>query len=86
MAFHIPTAEEPQAAIGDTGSLSKPMQRAFTPESDFDPIPPPQPGDWLTAHPEPGQSFAEFYRKLGFSPEAAWVRDRAAFIQEGDGL
>ncbi|MFP4347653.1 MAG: archaemetzincin [Thermodesulfobacteriota bacterium] len=60
MAFHIPSAEERQAAIGDTGGLSKPMQRAFTPKSDFDPIPPPQPGDWLAAHPEPGQSFAEF--------------------------
>jgi archaemetzincin len=25
-----------------------------------DPLPPPRPGDWLTDHPEPGQTFAEY--------------------------
>jgi archaemetzincin len=30
------------------------------PGTDFGPIPPPKPGDWLAAHSEPGQSFEEF--------------------------
>ncbi|PYL07769.1 MAG: hypothetical protein DME34_06160 [Verrucomicrobia bacterium] len=48
-------------AIGDESSLTPMLQRAFAPDAaSFDPIPRAGPNDWLAAHPEPGQTFAQF--------------------------
>lgn len=52
--------EERVAAIGDTSQLSPALQRAFDPADDFTPMRAPASNDWLAAHPEPPQTFAEF--------------------------
>ena len=41
------------------------------PGTDFEPNPPPKPGDWLAAHPESGQSFEEFVRSRPNRPDQA---------------
>jgi len=38
----------------------------------------PQPGDWLTVHPEPGQTFAEYLRSRPVRPDA---RRRVIYVQ-----
>lgn len=48
MAFHAPDHKEIMRAIGSTSGLSVTMQRTLTPNDDFDPIPVPHPGDWLS--------------------------------------
>jgi archaemetzincin len=62
MAFHPPTSDETIAAIGRTDGLLTAVQRTLTPDHDFEPIPLPQPGDWLAEHPERGQSFDDYVR------------------------
>jgi hypothetical protein len=57
MAFKPPGPEERLQAIGPTAELPKALRLALDPGTGFDPIPPPRPGDWLAAHPEPGQTF-----------------------------
>ncbi|HQJ10011.1 MAG TPA: hypothetical protein PLF54_13475, partial [Deltaproteobacteria bacterium] len=47
-------------AIGSTSGLSVTMQRTLTPNDDFDPIPVPHPGDWLSVQHEPGQGFDDY--------------------------
>jgi archaemetzincin len=47
------------AAIGDTSRLSPALQRAFDPV-DFEPMPKPGPNDWLAAHAEKPQSYADW--------------------------
>jgi len=46
-------------------------RRAFDPEGDFDPLPPPGPHDWLSVAREPGQSFERFVRTTTNRPDAA---------------
>jgi len=60
MAFRMPDHREIAQAIGDTKGLSLFLRRALTPGDDFEPIPTPHPGDWLSVHQEPGQGFQEF--------------------------
>src|SRR6266550_1712337 len=60
MAFTPPSQERIRDAIGDLGGLPVLLQRAFTPDDSFDPIPKPGPNDWLAVHEEPGQTFDEF--------------------------
>lgn len=47
-------------AIGPVASLSPELRRAFEPNGDFKPLPQPGPNDWLTIHPEPGQTYRAF--------------------------
>jgi archaemetzincin len=47
-------------AIGATADLSPELQRAFDPADHFTPMGPPEAGDWLAAHPEAPQSFADY--------------------------
>jgi hypothetical protein len=47
-------------AIGATADLSPELQRAFDPAGHFTPMGPPQAGDWLAAHPEAPQTFADY--------------------------
>ncbi|MFC1671816.1 archaemetzincin [Planctomycetota bacterium] len=61
LGFTPPNSAEREKAIGPTGHLSKVLQGAFRPDPEFfSPIPAPKPGDWLIAHPESGQTYADF--------------------------
>ena len=70
MAFQPPTIQETLSAIGSSAKLPIPLQRALKPDQDFEPIPIPQPGDWLAEHPERGQSFDEYLRLGGIGPDS----------------
>ncbi|MGC6466069.1 MAG: archaemetzincin [Akkermansiaceae bacterium] len=59
-AFKPPSKEAREKAIGPTAYLSTKMRRAVTPGDEFKPIPKPGFGDWLSSHPEPGQTFPQF--------------------------
>ena len=58
----LPPAHE---AVGPTSSLSPELRAALADTPHFSPIPEPQPGDWLSSHPESGQTLAQF---LGSAP------------------
>ena len=60
MAFTPPGEKTIHDAIGDLSGLPIILQRTFTPDHAFDPIPKPGPNDWLAVHDEPGQTFDEF--------------------------
>jgi archaemetzincin len=53
------------------------LQRALEWDPLFEPLPPPEPGDWLAAHSEAGQTFEDFL-EAGPSAEAS---DRRIYIQ-----
>ena len=68
-------AEEPYSspeviklAIGPVASLSPELRRAFEPNGDFKPLPVPGPNDWLTIHPEPGQTYRAFVQAESNKP------------------
>jgi archaemetzincin len=69
MAFDPPGLEERLKAIGPMAGLPGLLRLALNPGTDFEPIPPPKPGDWLAAHPEPGQTFEEFIRSRPNRPD-----------------
>jgi archaemetzincin len=61
MAFEPPTPEIRRAAVGELSGLPAVLQKAFAPDdAAFEPIPAPQPNDWLAVHEEPRQTFQEF--------------------------
>jgi archaemetzincin len=60
------TEADRRAAIGDVADLSPHLQRAFDPIH-HEPMRPPGMNDWLDAHPEPGQTFAQ-HRDAKFPP------------------
>lgn len=62
-------ADRVQAAGPVTGLT--PALRSALQEQGFDPIPRPGPHDWLTSHPEPGQTFAAFLAGHPLVPEPA---------------
>lgn len=66
MAFRPPSQLERLEAIGPTIGLPEILKKAFDPGSEFEPIPSPNPGDWLAEHAENGQTFEEF-RKEGWN-------------------
>jgi archaemetzincin len=57
------------------------------PGTDFEPNPPPKPGDWLAAHPESGQSFEEFVRSRPNRPDQTrnkiYLHPLGDFLPEG---
>jgi archaemetzincin len=67
--FTPPTRGQQLAAIGLTMRLPQPLQRALEPRDDFQPIPEPQPSDWLRNHAEAGQTFDQFTRSLPNRPD-----------------
>lgn len=69
MAFNPPGPEGRLKAIGPMAGLPETLRLALDPGTDFELIPPPKPGDWLAAHPEPGQSFEEFVRSRPNRPD-----------------
>jgi archaemetzincin len=61
MAFEPPSLDVIRAAVGDLAGLPPVDRRAFSADtSEFEPIPKPGPHDWLSVHPERGQTFDEF--------------------------
>ncbi len=60
MDFKPPETAEVMRAIGKTDTLPVTLQRAFTPGTDFAPVPVPRSGDWLAVHREAGETFADF--------------------------
>jgi len=60
--FKPPTPSQRVAAIGSTGALPDELRRALEPGQYFQPVPQPEPDDWLANHPEPGQAFEQFVR------------------------
>jgi hypothetical protein len=70
-AFSPPTRAERAAALGDLADVPPALRLLLTPDDDFDLIPIPESGDWLLAHPERGQSFADFLaeRPLRLTPQ-----------------
>jgi archaemetzincin len=69
MNFKPPTAEERLNAIGKTEGLQETLRKALEPADDFEPIPAPQPGDWLAVHYELGQTFDEFVKSKPNRPD-----------------
>jgi archaemetzincin len=69
MEFQPPGPQARLEAIGPTNGLSAVLQRAFTPDDSFQPVPVPGPSDWLAAHPEPGQTFEQFQRSHPNRPD-----------------
>jgi len=69
MNFKPPTASERLRAIGSTKGLPENLRKALEPGGDFEPIPVPQPGDWLAVHQETGQSFDEFVKSQSNRPD-----------------
>lgn len=69
LQFQPPNAQERSAAIGDLTSLPPELQRAFEPGSDFAPMPPPGPRDWLAKYHEGGQTFAQFLKEEPNRPD-----------------
>jgi len=69
MGFKPPLTAEQVEAIGDISQASETLRVALDPSADFDPIPAPQPGDWLAEHPESGQSFDDYVRSKPNRPE-----------------
>lgn len=67
--FRPPTVAERQRALGATGQLTSELRRALEATDGFDPIPAPTETDWLGAHREPGQTFAEFERSRPNRPD-----------------
>ena len=70
MGFSPPTQGEMLQAIGSIEGLSYTFRRALDPGSDFDPIPLPNPGDWLAEHYEEGQTYNDFVKTGKNKPDA----------------
>lgn len=62
MGFEPPGPQERINAIGRLDELPPQLRPAFVPDDDFHPIPRPGPGDWLSVHPEAGQTFDDYVR------------------------
>jgi archaemetzincin len=67
--FRPPTAAERLRALGPTGHLPVGLRRALEATEGFEPVPAPSESDWLGAHKEPGQTFAEFERSRPHRPD-----------------
>jgi archaemetzincin len=68
MAYIPLTMEEIKRALGDLNGLDPRLAKGFDPGHDFERLPPPEPGDWLNAHSEPGQTFDDFSRQPRLVP------------------
>jgi archaemetzincin len=69
-SFVDPTlTHEQRLALGPVSALPRALERALSGRG-FLPLPPPGPRDWLSAHPEPGQTFAQFVASKPNVPDA----------------
>jgi archaemetzincin len=94
MAFQPPGSDIRRAAVGDLAGLSPALRRAFSADApEFEPIPKPDPHDWLAVHPEPGQTFDDFKasrpnrptdsrRVIYLQPLGEFIADRSPPIEK----
>ncbi len=61
--------KEAISAIGNTTGLPDHIRKALAPGEDFEPVPAPNPGDWLAEHFEPGQSYDDFVKSAVVKPD-----------------
>ena len=80
--FTPPTKAERKSAIGSTQGLSRQLQKALEEDEQFTPISKPGPSDWLSAHLEFGQTFADFQRGQPNRPDQK--RHTLYFVPLGD--
>jgi archaemetzincin len=79
MAFQPPGPDVRRAAVGDLTELPPFLRRAFSADTaEFEPIPKPDPQDWLAVHPESGQTFDEF---KGTHPNRPTESRRVIYLQ-----
>lgn len=74
----MPTQAEIISATGDVKGLPPFLQHALWPDTDFEPISPPKPGDWLAEHREPGQTFDAYAASM---PNRAVKRRNVVYLQ-----
>ena len=70
MAIVIPDLRARKNAVGSLSGLSPELQRTFTAEDDFAPLPKPGFSDWLANHKEPGQTYQQFINSRPNMPGA----------------
>lgn len=67
--FVLPTPAERAAAVGDLKGISNTFRPYFLPNDKTEPLPAPQPGDWLADQPEIHQSFDLFVKQKPNKPD-----------------
>lgn len=67
--FVVPSEEARAKALGDVSEEPAVMRRLLAADGDFPVIAAPGPGDWLAAHRERGQGFADFKRSNANRPD-----------------
>lgn len=82
MAFKPPGPTERLRAIGSTQELPRTHRLALDPSDDFEPIPVPEPGDWLAVHPESGQTVDDFIKWIPNKPDV--IRNKIYLQPLGD--
>ncbi len=65
VGYSGPNETDRRRALGDLGKLSPVERVALSPSEHFQALPAPGPTDWLSIHPEPGQSFDDFRMYTG---------------------
>jgi len=70
-ASEFSTKERRQAALGSTIRLDDGLKAVFSNEGAFKPLPEPQSGDWLLAHPETGQTYDQYVASFPNRPDAS---------------
>jgi archaemetzincin len=69
VGVQMPDERQRLSAIGPVEGLSPLLKKALDPAGAFEPLPAPGPQDWLAAHPEPGQTFAQFVQAKPNRPD-----------------
>lgn len=70
MNFKPPDAKEQTRAISELASLPEKFRKVFSPQFDFQSIPPAQHGDWLDINSESGQIFSEYVKLNPLKPSS----------------
>ncbi len=68
--FEVPDETTRLAAIGSLARIPTKIHPAFTPGPDDLPVPAPHASDWLTNHPDEGQTYAQFVQDRQHKPTA----------------
>ena len=74
MVFKPPNSARRFHAIGSVEELSETLRLAFEPSTDFEPIPTPNPNDWLAMHLETGQIYSDFVKSKPKRPNSIQCR------------
>lgn len=80
--FVPPDAAQRRAALGSLKGLVEPIARAYDPADHFEPMPAPQPGDWLAEHYESRQTYDDYVGSLFNRPDAR--RSKIYFLPFGE--